>query len=156
MPCAIGFGKVARYAQGLDYHVVLRGKLNKFVLNLNLDKKVRFKIFSDSVPTLERSIASEGGLGFIGNLTVKFPQLGTYTFICELIWDQEVVEIPTLSNIKSHCGSCTQCKVDCPTNAIVSDYKVDARKCISYLTIEKREGFSPQETLLPWELDFWL
>lgn len=144
--CPVGYGKVARYAQGLDYHIVLKKKLNDFVSNLNLDRQVQFKIFSDSVPTLERSIASEGGLGFIGKSSMLIsPDLGTYTFICELIWDLEVRDVSESPKIKSHCGTCIQCKVDCPTNAIVSDYRVDARKCISYLTIEKREEFTPQE-----------
>jgi len=144
--CPTGYGKVARYAQGLDYHEVLRRKLREFVTTLNLENNVDFKVFSDSVPTLERALANQGGLGFIGKSTMLIsPNLGTYTFICELIWSLEVAEVPEAPSIKSRCGTCIQCKSDCPTNAIVDDRKVDARKCISYLTIEKRDVFTPEE-----------
>ncbi len=144
--CPPGYGKVARYAQGFDYHEVLRGKLSAFIKGLNLGEGIQFRIFSDSVPTLERAISNEGGLGFIGKSSMLIsPELGTYTFICELIWDLEVCDIPPPTKIKSRCGTCNQCKVDCPTNAIVSDYKIDARKCISYLTIENRGEFSREE-----------
>lgn len=147
--CPSGYGKVARYAQGLDYHDVLRKKLLDFVTALNLDNRTEFKVFSDSVPTLERAIANEGGLGFIGKSSMLIsPEIGTYTFICELIWSLEITEVPDPPALKTHCGSCNQCKSDCPTNAIVSDRKVDARKCISYLTIEKRDCFTTQEASL--------
>ena len=145
--CPTGYGKVARYAQGLDYHEVLRRKLREFVTTLNLENKVDFKVFSDSVPTLERALANQGGLGFIGKSTMLIsPELGTYTFICELVWSLAVAEIPEVPSMKSRCGTCIQCKADCPTNAIVDDRKVDARKCISYLTIEKRDAFTAQDS----------
>ena len=145
--CPPGYGKVARYAQGLDYHSVLRDTLNGFVSSLNMDIGIQHRIFSDSVPTLERAIASEAGLGFIGKSSMLIsPELGTYTFICELIWNVEMADIQKRTPIKSRCGSCVRCKIECPTGAIVEDYKVDARKCISYLTIEKRDMFSREES----------
>ncbi len=144
--CPRGFGKVARYAQGLDYHQVLKQKLLEFVSGLNLNKEIQFKVFTDSVPTLERAIASESALGFIGKSSMLIsPTLGTYTFICEVIWDVQIKSVSSRALIKSRCGSCIKCRSDCPTGAIVSDYKIDARKCISYLSIEKRGVLSLEE-----------
>ncbi len=146
-----GFGRVARYAQGEDYHTVLRELLRKIVLALGLENTARFRLFSDSVPILERALASESELGFIGKSSMLIrPKVGTYTFLAELIWDVEIKGESTFQNKqqpkKQHtCGSCIKCQSYCPTNAIVADYVVDARKCISYLNIEKRGSFNEQE-----------
>lgn len=146
-----GFGRVARYAWGLDYHQVLRSKLNQFVdlcRTNGLYKGNYVRCFSDSVPILERSLADISLLGFIGKSSMLIkPGIGTYFFICEIVWDVEVTKSVNnkSNNIKSKCGTCVQCKNACPTSAIINDKVIDANKCISYLTIEKRTEFKESE-----------
>ena len=135
-----GFGKVARYAWGRDYHRVLKKRLHLFIKSLHqlIKREFQYRVFTDSVPFLERAAASSAGLGFIGkNSMLIVPKLGSFCFIAEALVDFEVVNQPKLE-VKENCGSCTNCSSNCPTGAIVSDRVIDARKCISYLTIEKR------------------
>lgn len=133
-----GFGRVARYAWGQDYHLVIKSRLQELIKLL--EEKIgsfSYRIFSDAVPLLERALARQAGLGFIGNNSMLIrPGIGSFFFLAEIIWDLESdLEVTT---IKGGCGTCQRCKVDCPTNAIVEDRKIDARRCISYLSIEKR------------------
>lgn len=149
--CSIGFGKVARYARGLDYHTVLKDLVS------NVGRKVAdqcglgdssYRVFSDAVPLLERAIATAGGLGFIGKSAMMIqPKIGTYTFIAELLLTFEVTDLPQRKEYKSSCGTCQKCLSNCPTNAFVSPYVVDAAKCISYLTIEKRDSHTIEESI---------
>ena len=139
-----GYGRVARYAWGKDYHKVIKKKLKKLVMNLNNRSGVSFnyRIFSDAVPLLERGLAVKAGLGFIGkNSMLIRPKSGSFFFIAEILCDLEISggSLPVLSE---NCGTCNNCKVACPTGAIVDDYIIDANKCISYLTIEKRGMFN--------------
>ena len=137
---APGFGRVARYAWGRDYHKVLRRKLEAFAQYLIRDSGVNFKyrVFSDSVPLLERAVANAAGNGFIGKNTMLIrPKLGSFNFIAEIFTDIEIAP-QRLNVISENCGDCRRCQGLCPTSAFVSEYELDARKCISYLTIEKR------------------
>lgn len=156
-PLPPGFGRVARYAWGADYHEVLRQRLAAFVgaVEHALGTAVISRVFSDSVPILERSLAARAGLGFIGKNTMLIrPGVGSYFFISEVLWDVEVeVERPALSVLDGSCGSCTRCMNACPTSAFDSAYVLDARKCISYLTIEYRGAFTEEQRR---SLDQWV
>jgi epoxyqueuosine reductase len=97
-------------------------------------------VFSDSVPLLERAVARQAGLGFIGkNTMLIIPRAGSFLFLGEILWDLEISGLPN-EQVKSSgsCGSCTRCIDSCPTGAFVDERLLDARRCISYLTIEKR------------------
>ncbi len=141
--CPPGFGRVARYAWGRDYHRVIKKRLLKFMARLEgvLEKEIIFRVFSDSVPLLERAIAANTGEGFIGRNTMFIrPGIGSYFFLAEVICNLKVrSEGLTViqESSKGGCGTCRQCLDACPTNAIVEEFKIDARRCISYLTIEK-------------------
>ncbi len=134
---------VSRYALGRDYHKVLRSKLQK--LASKIEKNVGpfgYRAFVDSAPVMEKALAEKAGLGWIGkhsNLVSK--DAGSWFFIGELYTN---LPIPTDEPVKDHCGSCQTCLDICPTKAIVGPYQVDARRCISYLTIEL-EGSIPEE-----------
>lgn len=126
-----GFGQVASYAFGEDYHLTLPRIAEKIAKTLGGN----YKIYSDSVPLLERPLAASSGLGFIGKNTLLIrPGIGSYFFIGEILTDQELE--PTKVAFKG-CSTCSRCISNCPTEAIVEPYQIDARKCISYLTIEK-------------------
>lgn len=140
-----GFGRVARYAWGLDYHNVLKNRLNDFMTQLqnSSGRKINHRIFSDAVPLLERALAKKAGLGFVGKNTLLIQRtLGSFFFIAEVLCDVECEPTPRYTG---NCGSCTRCQTNCPTSALVADYQLDARKCISYLTIEKRTALSLTE-----------
>jgi epoxyqueuosine reductase len=137
--------KISRYALSHDYHDVVRDKL---YLLLELIQKefgqVEGRVFVDSAPVLEKAWAVRSGLGWIGkNSLLINPKLGSYVFIGELIVDLEVE--PSVSQIRDHCGTCTHCMDACPIGAIVSPRVIDSRKCISYLTIEKKSVLTEDE-----------
>jgi epoxyqueuosine reductase len=150
-----GFGRVARYAWGRDYHRILKRRLNKVVGELVADSfdsgEPKWRVFSDAVPLLERALAEGANLGFIGrNSMLIQPRVGSYTFVCEVLLNVEIEELSKLGqrlgvSSRGSCGSCSQCLSGCPTDAIVSSRVVDARRCISYLTIEKKTIFSAWE-----------
>ena len=131
--------KVSKYAYGIDYHYVIKEKLN-FFLTFIKDKigDVHGRAFVDSAPILEKAWASKSGIGWVGknsNLITK--QVGSFYFLAELIVDLEL----DYDGIESdHCGECTACIDSCPTQAIVEPYVVDGSKCISYFTIELKEN----------------
>ena len=126
---------VSRYALGRDYHKVLRNRLQ--ALARKIEKKIGefgYRVFCDSAPVLEKAIAEKAGLGWIGKHTnLIHQQGGSWFFLGEIFTDLPLPVDPVASN---HCGSCTACLSACPTDAIVAPYQVDARRCISYLTIE--------------------
>jgi epoxyqueuosine reductase len=135
---AEGGGRVARYAWGRDYHEVIKGRL--FRLRKELEEELGVKIkargFTDAVPLLERSAAQHAGLGFFGrNSCLINGEMGSYFFIADLIVD---VELEPDAPGSGTCGRCTRCMGRCPTGAIKAPGVVDARLCISYLTIENR------------------
>lgn len=145
-----GFGRVARYAWGKDYHSVIRKRLTEWVKLLPdlIGQPVKTKILVDSSPLLERAFASLSGIGFVGKNTVIISRkLGSFIFLSEVLTDIELQEDPIRSDpfpLKDDCGSCQQCIRGCPTGALVSPRQLDARKCISYWTIENR-GEIPEE-----------
>ena len=142
-----GFGRVARYAWGRDYHLVIPKRLKHFVGTVSsaLGAEISWRGFSDAVPLMERALARRGGLGFIGKNTLLIvPGKGSFLFLAEIVWDLEVCDLPALAQAGS-CGACSRCRPACPTNAIVADRSLDATRCISYLTIEKRGGLLATE-----------
>ncbi|HEX6708986.1 MAG TPA: tRNA epoxyqueuosine(34) reductase QueG [Rubrobacter sp.] len=133
-----GGGRVARYAWGRDYHEVIKARLFRLREDLEEELGVRIKAraFTDAVPLLERSAAQHAGLGFFGrNSCLINNQIGSYFFIADLIVDLDLAPDPPG---KGTCGRCTRCMDRCPTGAIKAPGVVDARLCISYLTIENR------------------
>ncbi len=149
--CPPGFGRVARYAWGRDYHRVIRKQLERLcsAVEKEIGSPIIARIFTDSVPLLERALASRAGLGFVGKNTLLIvPGHGSFLFLAEILWNVEVVNDEPMGHEaqpKANCGSCHRCLTGCPTGAFVSPYILDARKCISYLTIEKRGALSIQE-----------
>ena len=132
-------GIVARYARGEDYHDVMRRKLRLLadaVANL-LGRPVLARHCVDTAPLLERAAAERAGLGFAAKSTMTIiPGVGSYVMLGELLVD---VEIAADAPIAARCGSCRLCLDACPTGAIVGDHVIDARRCISYLTIESSD-----------------
>ena len=143
-PEGVGGGRVARYAWGRDYHEVIKGRLFRLREELEGDLGVRIKArgFTDAVPLLERSAAQHAGLGFFGrNSCLINGEIGSFFFIADLIVDLELEPDPQGTGT---CGRCSRCMDRCPTGAIKAPGVVDARLCISYLTIENR-GEIPRE-----------
>lgn len=133
-------GYISRYALGKDYHKLLRKRLNELAKKIHAHVgKLGYRVFCDSAPVLEKPLAEKAGLGWIGkhtNLINK--KAGSWFFLGEIYTD---IPLPLDEPItKSHCGSCTACINICPTQAIVAPYQLDARRCISYLTIELRDA----------------
>lgn len=130
--------KFARYARGSDYHEVVKQNLNKVVAFLDAEEPGnRHKIFVDTIPVLEKVLAYHAGLGWIGKNTLLInPVLGSYTFIGGIITTLELEPDQPFGN--DLCGSCNRCLRHCPTSALNGDHTLDARKCISYLSIEHK------------------
>ncbi len=128
-------GVIARYALGRDYHKTLRKRLQKFAEKISLELGDRgYRAFVDSAPVLERAIAEQAGLGWIGKNTMLInKQAGSFFFLGELFTNLPLIADEPTSH---HCGSCQACLTICPTQAIVAPYQLDARLCIAYLTIE--------------------
>ncbi|MGQ7845116.1 tRNA epoxyqueuosine(34) reductase QueG [Granulosicoccus sp. 3-233] len=137
-------GYVSRYAMGRDYHKVLRNRLQKLAKRIQQHfGEFGYRAFVDSAPVLEKAIAQKAGLGWIGkHSNLLSTDAGSWFFLGELYTDLPLAVDAPLP--KSHCGSCTACLQACPTEAIVAPFKVDARRCISYLTIELK-GSIPVE-----------
>ncbi|HEX5756642.1 MAG TPA: tRNA epoxyqueuosine(34) reductase QueG [Arenimonas sp.] len=130
---------VARYALGRDYHKVLRNRLQKLAERITTHiGPFGYRAFTDSAPVLERALARNASLGWIGKHSCLINRsAGSWFFLGELFTD---LPLPVDSPTTPHCGTCTRCIDICPTGAIVAPYRVDARRCISYLTIELREA----------------
>ena len=128
---------VSRYAHGRDYHKVVRNRLQTLAERLTehlAPEPVSFRVFSDSAPVPEVEIAAQSGLGWRGKHTLLLNrELGSMFFLGELYVS---VDLPVSPPEANHCGNCSACMDVCPTRAIVAPYQVDARRCISYLTIE--------------------
>lgn len=130
--------KIAKYARGRDYHKVFKKKLKAlFRFTDEITGGVNGRIFVDSAPVMDKVWAQKAGLGWMGkNSNLLNKRFGSWFLIGEMITD--IPFIPD-SPITDHCGSCTLCIDACPTNAIHEPYRIDARRCISYLTIELKE-----------------
>ncbi|MBC7773157.1 MAG: tRNA epoxyqueuosine(34) reductase QueG [Pyrinomonadaceae bacterium] len=136
--------RIARYAQGHDYHAVIKRRLHALADELRkrfpLDE---FRTFVDTAPVLEREHAARAGLGWIGKHTLLInPSQGSYLLLGGILTTLELLPEPSMLPDTDHCGSCTRCIDACPTGAI-TPYSVDARRCISYLTIEHRSLIDP-------------
>lgn len=145
IPTAHLTGRIARYARGEDYHLVMRDRLVALADRLarELGAPVASRPCVDSAPVLEREWAERGGLGFVAKNTMLIaPGAGSYLVLGELLVDVELA--PTGEPPKPRCGTCTRCLDACPTRAFVDAYTLDARRCISYLTIEY-QGVIPRE-----------
>ncbi|MEJ2515967.1 MAG: tRNA epoxyqueuosine(34) reductase QueG [Gammaproteobacteria bacterium] len=128
-------GYVSRYALGRDYHKVMRSRLQKLADRIaGVVGEFGYRVFTDSAPVLEKAIARDAGLGWIGKHTNLLSRhAGSWFFLGEIYTD---LPLPTDDPVTPHCGSCVACIEACPTGAIVAPYELDARLCISYLTIE--------------------
>jgi epoxyqueuosine reductase len=138
-------GKIARYAVGSDYHHALRGRLAALAADLRASGIEAGDVaYVDDRPLAERALAARAGLGWIGkntNLLTHEPA-GSWVFLGAILTS---AELPVDTPIRSSCGSCTRCLSGCPTGALVGPRTIDARRCISYLTIEHPGAFEPWE-----------
>jgi epoxyqueuosine reductase len=137
---------IARYALGRDYHKVLRSKLQRLAERIGeAIGEFGYRVFTDSAPVLEVALAAKSGIGWQGKHTLLLTrEVGSWFFLGEIYTD---LPLPITAPQSSHCGNCRTCLDVCPTGAIVAPYELDARRCISYLTIELH-GSIP-ETLRP-------
>lgn len=134
---------ISRYALGRDYHKVMRGRLQQLCEHI-ADKvnPFNYRVFSDSAPVLEVALAEKAGLGWRGKHTLLLSrEAGSWFFLGEIYTD---LPLPVDKSGQNHCGTCSACMDACPTKAIIAPYEVDARRCISYLTIELK-GSIPEE-----------
>lgn len=139
---------ISRYALGRDYHKVMRSRLQKLALKIEQQVgEFGYRVFADSAPVLEKALARNAGLGWIGKHTLLItPEQGSLFFLGEIFTD---LPLPVTEEFeKFHCGSCSKCIDICPTQAIVAPNQLDARRCISYLTIEYK-GSIPTELRKP-------
>jgi epoxyqueuosine reductase len=134
---------ISRYALGRDYHKVLRARLQQLCDRIaNEIGEFGYRVFTDSAPVLEVQLAEKAGLGWRGKHTLLLSrEAGSWFFLGEIYTD---LPLPVDKAGKNHCGTCQACIDICPTKAIVAPYSVDARRCISYLTIELKESI-PEE-----------
>lgn len=142
---SLGYGRVARYAQGpVDYHDVIHSRLKElktWLLREQPQAKIRGIV--DTAPLLEREFAELAGIGWVGKNTLLLNRTwGSYFFIAALLTDLELVADESFGN--GHCGTCTACLTHCPTAAFPAPYVLDANRCLSYLTIEHREPIADE------------
>ncbi|MBV6395884.1 MAG: Epoxyqueuosine reductase [Anaerolineales bacterium] len=138
-------GQIASYAIGDDYHDVLPPRLDSLVrfIEGQVGRSIANRYYTDSGPLLERDLAQRAGLGWIGkNTCLIHPQKGSYFLLAEILLDLELE--PDSPFVTDHCGTCTRCIEACPTEAILANRTLDARRCISYLTIENK-GDIPED-----------
>jgi epoxyqueuosine reductase len=138
-----GLAYVSRYALGRDYHRILRPALARLATQLQTEAgEFGYRVCVDTAPVLERAHARDAGLGWIGKHTNLIDrEAGSWFFLGEILTD---LPLPEDAPASAHCGTCTACIAACPTAAIVAPWRVDARRCISYLTIE-HAGAIPEE-----------
>jgi len=144
--------KISRYAWGTDYHKIVERKLKDVLKTLkSSDFHLEGKIYVDTGPVLEKAFAVRAGLGWQGkNTNIIIEDFGSFCFLGVLLLNKK---FEYNSPVKNRCADCTSCISNCPTGAIINPYVLDSRRCISYLTIEKKGNFSTNE--LNW-LSNWL
>jgi len=134
---------IARYATGRDYHKLLRSRLEQLCRRIErATGPFGYRVFTDSAPVMEVELAAKSGLGWRGKHTLLLSRdAGSYFFLGEIYTD---LPLPVDAPVTGHCGSCSKCLDICPTGAIVAPYRLDARRCISYLTIELKGSIPPE------------
>lgn len=145
MPEGQGEGKIAAYARGLDYHDVLPARMQELIqfIEEQVGGPVKNRWYTDSGPLLERDLAQRAGIGWIGkNTCLIHPKRGSYFLLSEILLDLDLEPDPPF--LTDHCGTCTRCIEACPTGCILPDRTLDARRCISYLTIELKDDIPPE------------
>ena len=140
-------GYISRYALGRDYHKLMRKRLQKLADQITRETgEFGYRAFCDSAPVMEKSLAQKAGLGWRGKHTLTLTRDGgSYFFLGELFTD---LPLPIDAPVKDYCGTCTRCIDACPTGAIIGPYQLDAKRCISYLTIELK-GSIPEDLRKP-------
>jgi epoxyqueuosine reductase len=138
---------ISRYALGRDYHKLIRKRLQKLAVKIEqVAHSNGYRVFTDSAPVMEKALAEKAGIGWIGkHSNVINKKSGSWFFLGEIYTD---LPLPVGAAATNHCGDCSNCITCCPTQAIVAPYQVDARRCISYLTIELK-GSIPEEFRKP-------
>ncbi len=142
-------GPIAAYALGNDYHDIIPRKIDELAawLESEAGRPIERKVYTDTGPLLERELAQRAGIGWIGKNTMLInPKAGSYFLPGEVLIDLELPPDPPFT--ADHCGTCTRCIEACPTGAILPDRVLDARRCISYLTIELK-GSIPEDSREP-------
>lgn len=133
---------ISRYALGRDYHKLMRNRLQKLADKITAEiGPFGHRVFADSAPVMEGAIAGQAGLGWRGKHTLLLSRTGSWFFLGEIYCD---LSLPADAPATSHCGACTACLDACPTGAFVGPHQLDARRCISYLTIELK-GSIPED-----------
>jgi len=134
---------ISRYALGRDYHKLMRKRLAQLAERIREQLgELNYRVFTDSAPVMEKALAEQAGLGWIGKHTNLInSRAGSWFFLGEIYTD---LPLPASTPATNHCGTCSRCLTACPTQAIVAPYQLDARRCISYLTIEL-DGSIPVE-----------
>ncbi len=133
---------ISRYALGRDYHKLLRNRLQKLADRIVAEMgEFGYRVYVDSAPVMEVQLAQQAGLGWRGKHTLLLAQTGSWFFLGEIFVD---LPLPADAPVEAHCGTCTACLDICPTRAFIAPYRLDARRCISYLTIE-HPGSIPEE-----------
>tara|TARA_Y100000814_G_scaffold217341_1_gene161833 strand:- start:1018 stop:1950 length:933 start_codon:yes stop_codon:yes gene_type:complete len=146
--------KISNYSWGEDYHLIIKKKLYQIIdlIQNNKNSDFKYRVCVDTSPILEKNWAQKSGLGWIGKHTNLInDKIGSWFFLAEILVDFELEFNKPFS--KDLCGTCTRCIEACPTDAIFEEYKLDANKCISYLTIEHRDDFSNEFDL---DLSGWI
>ena len=136
-------GRIARYALGDDYHELIKSRLHQLADWIRqMRPEARTRACVDTAPVMEKELAQRAGIGWLGkNSCLINPKIGSWLLLGELL---TTLALPADDQGADHCGSCTRCIDACPTGAITGPYQLDARKCISYLTIEHRGPIDPQ------------
>ncbi|MBI1293083.1 tRNA epoxyqueuosine(34) reductase QueG [bacterium] len=150
-----GYGRISRYARTRDYHRVIENALRKLarLIDQELVPGARSRPYVDYGPVMERPWAAEAGLGFIGKNTMLIhPQEGSFHFLAVLLTTAELAPGPGRREVRG-CGDCRRCIDACPTGAITEPWRLDSRRCISYLTIEKKGALTDEESAM---LNGWL
>jgi epoxyqueuosine reductase len=144
--------RIARYALGEDYHEVLKKRLHALADRVReLAPEAQTRAAVDTAPVMEKELAARAGIGWLGkNTCIINEEIGSWTFLGEVI---TTLPLPSDEPAVDRCGTCTRCIEACPTQAITEPYKLDASRCISYLTIEHR---TPLEAAIAKDLDNWL